>query len=56
MFVWHELKDKTFREMEAKTGVLLKALISRKHYAVVHLRKRLKKLYTKLFTDRFVGF
>ena len=37
--------------MEEQTGVPLKALISRKHYAVLHLRKRLQKLYTKLFTD-----
>ena len=51
VFVWHELEDKTFREMEAETGVPLKTLISRKHYAVLHLRKRLQKLYTELFTD-----
>lgn len=51
VFVWHELEDKTFREMEEETGVPLKTLISRKHYAVQHLRKRLQKLYTELFTD-----
>ena len=51
VFVWHELEDKSFREMEAETGVPLKTLISRKHYAVLHLRKRLQKLYTELFTD-----
>ena len=51
VFVWHELEEKTFREMEAETGVPLKTLISRKHYAVQHLRKRLQKLYTELFTD-----
>ncbi|TYZ10160.1 sigma-70 family RNA polymerase sigma factor [Hymenobacter lutimineralis] len=51
VFIWHELEDKTFREMEEETGVPLKTLISRKHYAVQHLRKRLQKLYTELFTD-----
>ncbi|SHL19030.1 RNA polymerase sigma factor, sigma-70 family [Hymenobacter psychrotolerans DSM 18569] len=51
VFIWHELEDKTFREMEAETGVPLKTLISRKHYAVQHLRKRLQTLYTELFTD-----
>ena len=51
VFVWHELDDKSFREMEAETGVPLKTLISRKHYAVLHLRKRLRKLYDELFTD-----
>ncbi|UYZ61634.1 RNA polymerase sigma factor [Hymenobacter weizhouensis] len=51
VFIWHELEDKSFREMEEETGVPLKTLISRKHYAVQHLRKRLQKLYTELFTD-----
>ncbi|GGG58168.1 RNA polymerase sigma factor [Hymenobacter glacieicola] len=51
VFIWHELEDKTFREMEEETGVPLKTLISRKHYAVQHLRKRLQTLYTELFTD-----
>ena len=51
VFIWHELEDKSFKKMEADTGVPLKTLISRKHYAVLHLRKRLQKLYTELFTD-----
>jgi RNA polymerase sigma factor (sigma-70 family) len=51
VFVWHELEDKSFNEMVAETGVPLKTLISRKHYAVKHLRKRLQKLYDELFTD-----
>ena len=51
VFVWHELEDKSFKEMEAETGVPLKTLISRKHYAVLHLRKRLQTLYNELFTD-----
>ncbi|WP_259404554.1 RNA polymerase sigma factor [Hymenobacter sp. HSC-4F20] len=51
VFIWHELEDKTFREMEEETGTPLKTLISRKHYAVQHLRKRLQTLYTELFTD-----
>jgi RNA polymerase sigma factor (sigma-70 family) len=51
VFVWHELEDRSFKDMEAETGVPLKTLISRKHYAVLHLRKRLQKLYDELFTD-----
>ncbi|SNR85638.1 RNA polymerase sigma factor [Hymenobacter mucosus] len=51
VFIWHELEEKTFREMEEETGVPLKTLISRKHYAVQHLRKRLQILYNELFTD-----
>jgi RNA polymerase sigma factor (sigma-70 family) len=51
VFVWHELEDQSFNDMVAETGVPLKTLISRKHYAVKHLRKRLRKLYDELFTD-----
>jgi len=51
VFVWHELEDQSFNDMVATTGVPLKTLISRKHYAVKHLRKRLRKLYDELFTD-----
>ena len=40
-------KTRAFKEMEAETGVPLKTLISRKHYAVL----RLRKLYEELFTD-----
>ena len=51
VFVWHELEDKSFNEMVADTGVPLKTLISRKHYAVKHLRKRLRTLYEELFDN-----
>ncbi len=51
VFVWHELEDRSFNEMVAETGVPLKTLISRKHYAVKHLRKRLRKLYDELFDN-----
>ena len=51
VFVWHELEDRSFNDMVAETGVPLKTLISRKHYAVKHLRKRLRTLYDELFTD-----
>lgn len=51
VFVWHELEDKSFNDMVAETGVPLKTLISRKHYAVKHLRKRLQTLYDELFTE-----
>lgn len=45
IFVWNELEDRTFRELSEETGVPVKTLISRKRYAVVHLRKRLEHLY-----------
>jgi RNA polymerase sigma factor (sigma-70 family) len=48
VFVWNELEDLTFREIAEKTGENIKTLISRKRYAVAHLRDRLKTLYTEL--------
>ncbi|UYZ57691.1 RNA polymerase sigma factor [Hymenobacter latericus] len=51
VFVWHEFDGKTFRQMSEETGVPLKTLISRKHYAVQQLRTKLQALYTDLFLD-----
>lgn len=45
VFVQHELEDKSFKEMEEETGVPLKTLLSRKHYAVKALQKKLKEVY-----------
>lgn len=44
-FVWNELEDQTFQEMADRTGENIKTWISRKRYAVQHLRKRLQSLY-----------
>jgi RNA polymerase sigma factor (sigma-70 family) len=49
-FLQNEMEDKTFREMAEKTGESIKTLISRKRYAVLHLRKKLDSLYTELLT------
>ncbi|MEM1320642.1 MAG: sigma-70 family RNA polymerase sigma factor [Bacteroidota bacterium] len=45
VFIWNELEDQTFQEIADRTGVNIKTLISRKRYAVQHLRKRLEALY-----------
>ena len=44
-FVWNELEDQTFQEMADRSGESIKTWISRKRYAVQHLRKRLQSLY-----------
>ncbi len=49
-FIQNEMEDKTFREMAEKSGESIKTLISRKRYAVLHLRKKLDSLYTELIT------
>jgi RNA polymerase sigma factor (sigma-70 family) len=45
VFVAHELDGCTFKEMAAETGVSVNTLLSRKRYAVRHLRERLQGLY-----------
>src|SRR6266704_960865 len=41
VFVAHELEGRTFKEMAAESGVNVNTLLSRKRYAVLHLRERL---------------
>jgi RNA polymerase sigma factor (sigma-70 family) len=44
-FVEHEIEGRSFRELAAETGVPLNTLLSRKRYAVLHLRRRLQTIY-----------
>jgi len=45
VFVGHELEGRSFKEMAAETGVSVNTLLSRKRYAVLHLRERLQRIY-----------
>lgn len=45
VFVAHELEGKSFRELAAQTGLNINTLLSRKRYAVRHLRDRLQQIY-----------
>jgi RNA polymerase sigma factor (sigma-70 family) len=45
VFVAHELEGHSFREIAAATGVSVNTLLSRKRYAVRHLRERLQSIY-----------
>jgi RNA polymerase sigma factor (sigma-70 family) len=45
VFVGHELLGKSFRQMAAETGVSVNTLLSRKRYAVLRLRERLRRVY-----------
>jgi RNA polymerase sigma factor (sigma-70 family) len=44
-FIAHELLGYTFKELAAQSGVSVNTLLSRKHYAVLHLRQRLQTIY-----------
>ena len=48
VFIWQELEDVTFQEIAERTGVNVQTLVSRKRYAVLHLRKRLRQLYEEI--------
>jgi RNA polymerase sigma factor (sigma-70 family) len=45
VFVGHELEGRTFKEMADATGVSVNTLLSRKRYAVLHLRELLQSVY-----------
>ena len=45
VFVAHEFEGRSFRELAATTGLSVNTLLSRKHYAVLYLRWRLRAIY-----------
>src|SRR5271155_4749265 len=48
VFVAHELEGRSFKELSAESGVSVNTLLSRKRYAVLHLRERLRSIYDEL--------
>lgn len=51
VFEMNEFKGISFKELSASTGESVSTLISRKHYAVIYLRQRLRNLYNELLND-----
>jgi RNA polymerase sigma factor (sigma-70 family) len=51
VFVAHELEGISFQELSAQTGLSVNTLLSRKHYAVLHLRERLQAIHDE-FTKK----
>ena|SRR5438309_1262193 len=47
VFVAHELEGRSFKELAMESGLSINTLLSRKHYAVLHLRKRLQSIYNE---------
>ena len=45
VFVAHELEGRSFKELSAESGVNVNTLLSRKRYAVLHLREQLQGIY-----------
>jgi RNA polymerase sigma factor (sigma-70 family) len=48
VFVQHELEGISFKDISEKTGETVNTLLSRKRYAVLHLRERLRALKDEL--------
>jgi RNA polymerase sigma factor (sigma-70 family) len=51
VFMLHEIDGKSFKEISEMTGASVNTLLSRKRYAVLFLRERLKDLYKELITN-----
>jgi RNA polymerase sigma factor (sigma-70 family) len=51
VFVAHELEGRSFKALATESGVNLNTLLSRKRYAVLHLRERLQNIYDE-FTNK----
>lgn len=52
VFMAHEFEGHSFAEIAAETGVSVNTLLSRKHYAVLHLRRRLESIYEEFGARR----
>jgi RNA polymerase sigma factor (sigma-70 family) len=48
VFVAHELDGRSFKELSGESSVSVNTLLSRKRYAVLHLRERLQSIYDEL--------
>lgn len=48
VFAMHELEGKSFKEIADITGDSINTLLSRKHYAILFLRERLRELYGEM--------
>jgi RNA polymerase sigma factor (sigma-70 family) len=52
VFIAHEFERRSFKDLSEETGVGVNTLLSRKHGAVLHLRKRLKGIYEEFADGR----
>jgi len=52
VFIAHEMEGRSFKELAAETGLSVNTLLSRKHYAVMHLRERLTAIYDEFRSER----
>ena len=48
VFVAHEIEGQSFKEIAGETGVNINTLLARKRYAVLHLRRRLQRVFDEM--------
>ncbi len=51
VFIAHEIEGRSFKEIASEAGVSVNTLLSRKHYAVLHLRRRLEAIHGEFNKD-----
>jgi RNA polymerase sigma factor (sigma-70 family) len=51
VFIAHEIDGRSFKQLAEDTGLSINTLLSRKHYAILHLRRRLQAIYDE-FTNK----
>ena len=45
VFIAHEMEGRSFKQLAEETGLSINTLLSRKRYAILHLRRRLQAIY-----------
>jgi RNA polymerase sigma factor (sigma-70 family) len=53
VFIAHELMGYSFKELALQSGISVNTLLSRKHYAVLHLRQRLQAIHDEYRKDEY---
>ena len=51
VFLAHEVEGRSFKELAVETGLSVNTLLSRKRYAVIHLRERLREVYDEFISS-----
>ncbi len=51
VFIAHEIDGRSFKDLSEETGVSVNTLLSRKRYAVLHLRERLKEINEEIMGE-----
>lgn len=51
IFIAHEIEGRSFKDLAAESGMGLNTLLSRKHYAVLQLRRRLQAIHDEFIKE-----